>query len=1117
MWLLKQSLFLLVASLSLVISSVSASPIMVNFEWPGEIDGSYAASTVNLSSLDRQVWPQALIWTQGWDIKSWDRALRLRLDGWVYGVLMMLENKIWWIGVVNFMTSRADFTWDRTGTAPIFELQYSTESPWDNWTTAGSVDLAGIDELTSYSFSIWHTGDTWRIRFIQIWWDSGKRRNLDDIRIGSAYEVIYSGDNHTAGNLPDTQIKFYSTWVVLADNTWWLERIGYTFAWRNTAEDWSGTSFSTWDIYTLEESLTLYPERIPNTYTVTFQDRDNTFIISWSISHGDSAISPANPIRTWYTFSWWNNDFSNITWDLIIIAQYNPNTYQIAFDSNSGTGIMYNQDLVYDITQNLTSNIFTRTGYTFWGWNTDPNGIGIYYTDNASVLNISAISGSLSILYAQWNINQYTLTFDTDGGTIIDPISQDFDTLIIAPTHPTKTGYIFAGWYPVLPTTIPADNITLTAQRQQRATMTITPSTPWPTNTNFTIDIVFSTWVNNFTAGDIIISSNANTWGFASIISNLHYRLTINPLNNGIITISIDDTAAQDIIFGNDIIWITNYEIVIADITAPTITITNPNIDPAQSKTISASTNEWNLFYSIQTSPICNNTLSFTAYTTALVFSNENNNGTHVCFRAIDLAGNISYQASNAISGIDTTPPVITEVIAISTPTNNTTPSYSFSTTEWWTITYGGWCSSITTNALSGDNIITFNPLTWDALATGTLYDLCTISISDIAGNVSIPLVISPFVIDTVIPTATVSYNITGWINQDVIATLTWVSEWITILNNSGNSQFTFIENGSFEFIFQDLAGNTWSVIATVDNIDKTPPVITVNEANPLTVYKWSAYSDLWAKRSDNISGTWDLIWSWTVDTSILGNYIITYSKTDQAGNTTTSDRIVTVINLPSAWWIWWSSRGGSSVPSIDYCPVWDFSDSYYDGQCGTPTEEISIPQPDTTPISELEHAYNRAYNQGITTLSPIENASLNNPITRAELAKMITVYATTLLNKEIAIDHPWCLNFSDSNNINLELAWFVTQACQLGIMGLQADGKTPLEVFNPNGIVSRAQFATVLSRLLYGNTHNNNNDEWFRIEHMSVLRSNNILTITNPNLIELRWWIILMLHRTQQ
>ena len=63
---------------------------------------------------------------------------------------------------------------------------------------------------------------------------------------------------------------------------------------------------------------------------------------------------------------------------------------------------------------------------------------------------------------AKWQINQYTITFDTDGGTLIAPITQDYDTAVTPPARPTKTGYTFSTWNVSIPERMPAENITIT-------------------------------------------------------------------------------------------------------------------------------------------------------------------------------------------------------------------------------------------------------------------------------------------------------------------------------------------------------------------------------------------------------------------------------------------------------------------------------------------------------------------------------------------------------------------------------------------------------------------------------------------------------------------------------
>ena len=165
----------------------------------------------------------------------------------------------------------------------------------------------------------------------------------------------------------------------------------------------------------------------------------------------------------------------------------------------------------------------------------------------------------------------------------------------------------------------------------------------------------------------------------------------------------------------------------------------------------------------------------------------------------------------------------------------------------------------------------------------------------------------------------------------------------------------------------------------------------------------------------------------------------------------------------------------------------------------------------------EQQTAYERAYENKITTLYPQTEARLFEPITRAELAKMMSVYTTKFLKK---IPISWklgCSDFQDKDQTSPELAGFMQTACELEIMGLHSDGKTPLSLFRPNDLVSRAEFATVLSRMKRGNQYDNNQPEWRWEDHLKNLHEKMIITIPDPNIIELRGRILLMLHRMER
>ena len=130
-------------------------------------------------------------------------------------------------------------------------------------------------------------------------------------------------------------------------------------------------------------------------------------------------------------------------------------TYQ---PGTNGSGNAVTDIKFYNDALTLRGALFTRTGHTQVGWATVDGGEKVYsfgdvYTKNEALT-----------LYPVWNTNKYTITFDTAGGSEIAPITQDYGTAITAPADPTREGYTFIGWDIEIPTTMPAENITLKAR-----------------------------------------------------------------------------------------------------------------------------------------------------------------------------------------------------------------------------------------------------------------------------------------------------------------------------------------------------------------------------------------------------------------------------------------------------------------------------------------------------------------------------------------------------------------------------------------------------------------------------------------------------------------------------
>ena len=143
-----------------------------------------------------------------------------------------------------------------------------------------------------------------------------------------------------------------------------------------------------------------------------------------------------------------------------LTVQWTAPIYAVTLNTNGGTINNGNvTEYIYGVGATLpTADDMTYTGHTFKGW---------YDNEGLTGDPVTAIGGTEmdnKEYWAKWEINQYTITFDTAGGSAIAPITQDYGTAITAPADPTREGYTFAGWDTAIPATMPAHNMTITAQ-----------------------------------------------------------------------------------------------------------------------------------------------------------------------------------------------------------------------------------------------------------------------------------------------------------------------------------------------------------------------------------------------------------------------------------------------------------------------------------------------------------------------------------------------------------------------------------------------------------------------------------------------------------------------------
>ena len=215
----------------------------------------------------------------------------------------------------------------------------------------------------------------------------------------------------------------------------------------------TGYTFAGWD--------SEVPETIPaenksfkalwtiNQYTFTFDADGGSEVAAITQNYGTKIDSPTAPTKTGYTFAGWDNEIPETmpAENMSFKAQWTINQYSLTFDADNGTEVTV-------ITQDFGTKFDspaapTKTGYTFAGW------------DSEVPETIPAENKSFKAL---WTINQYTFTFDADGGSDVAAITQNYGTKIESPAAPTKPGYTFAGWVPAIPETVPAENMSFKAQ-----------------------------------------------------------------------------------------------------------------------------------------------------------------------------------------------------------------------------------------------------------------------------------------------------------------------------------------------------------------------------------------------------------------------------------------------------------------------------------------------------------------------------------------------------------------------------------------------------------------------------------------------------------------------------
>jgi uncharacterized repeat protein (TIGR02543 family) len=199
----------------------------------------------------------------------------------------------------------------------------------------------------------------------------------------------------------------------------------------------------------IEEDTSIYANWIQTAATVSFLNYDGSLFASQKVKIGEKAVAPSqNPTREDYAFNGWYTDQAGksafdfaeaVTKDLSLYSGWKQTVATVTFDPNYDGGSVTTAKSAIGAALSAPSDP-SRTGYTFGGWYTNPSCTSAYdFTKN--------VEGDFT-LYAKWNINTYTVTFNLnyDGSTPVTAYV-NYGGKVAEPADPTRTGYTFIGWF----------------------------------------------------------------------------------------------------------------------------------------------------------------------------------------------------------------------------------------------------------------------------------------------------------------------------------------------------------------------------------------------------------------------------------------------------------------------------------------------------------------------------------------------------------------------------------------------------------------------------------------------------------------------------------------------
>ena len=579
-------------------------------------------------------------------------------------------------------------------------------------------------------------------------------------------------------------------------------------------------------------------------------------------------------VNAWYTCNSWYSLITPIQWNVYCSDNVCIRDYYAFFNYQGSTGwgqIAYEQWYRSQICMKQNSNVWYRSSYhhILWSWwnRTDTwyfpsNDVWPFYTfiysapvlnNTPSVTSISSTSTSITLSnentvafsvswitdtdswqtkYFDFSIDWWSYTYVWSSSSVLNTFTYNFSRDLSSLSEWNHTFsfriYDWSDYSNIVSTTLEKDTINPILSEITGIAVNGNDSTP-------------SYTFNSTEVWNIIYWGSCSSTSTTSFIWN--NTITLNSLWNWTYsncTIIVTDSAWN---ISNTL----NIPTFIIDTTAPTISEVTAipfNVNTSTPTYVLNSDEDWSITYGWDCSSSA--TLVTTWNNSITLNSLVDWTYSNCTIQVTDISWNISNTLNIPTFIIDDIAPILSEITIIPTNTNNTTPDYTFNSTEAWTITYWGSCSSSITSAVIWNNTITLDTL-WE----GT-YSNCTIQVTDVSWNISDVLIISEFIVDTIAPVnpTDILYNWGIWYSttKSINIEITHpnegdIAQWCVIdstllidscvWTNTKPISYTFFAEwyNKIDLYLKDLAWNVnkvvWNEEILIDTIDVIITLIT--------------------------------------------------------------------------------------------------------------------------------------------------------------------------------------------------------------------------------------------------------------------------------------------------